>query len=82
MIDEKRLQQIAESAAMIVGGYAYTPTSEGHVRVLSLYGDNHACVISDAGELLETNMDDIELAIATKYWQRNKKLLEEEVPYA
>ena len=78
MIDERKLQKIADAAAMIVGGYAYTPMADGHIRVLALHGDNHACVIDEDGEVLETNMDDIELAIVVKYWQRNKALLKEE----
>ncbi len=82
MIDEKKLQQIAESSAMIVGGYAYTLIPDGDIRVLALHGDNHACVINEKGEVLETNMDDIELAIVVKYWLRNKHLLKEEVSYA
>ncbi len=82
MIDEKKLQQIAESSAMIVGGYAYTPMGDNQIRILALHNDNHACVINESGEVLETNMDDIEIAIVLKYWLRNKQLLEEEVPYA
>ncbi len=82
MIDEKKLQQIAESSSMIVGGYAFTIMADGNIQVLSLHGDNHACIIRDNGEVLETNMDDIELAIANKYWQRNKQMLKEELPYA
>lgn len=78
MIDENRLQQIAESSKMIVGGYAFTPMSDGQIRVVALHGDNHACVMKENGEVIETNMDDIELAIVTKYWQRNKQLLKEE----
>ncbi len=79
MISDLKLQQIAESSAMIVGGYAFTPMSDGNIRILALHGENHACVINEMGEMLETNMDNIELAIAIKYWQRNKQLLKEEV---
>ncbi len=78
MIDQRELQRIAESSAMIVGGYAFTPMAEGNIRVLALHGDNHACVINEEGEVMETNMDDIELAVVVKYWQRNKLLLKEE----
>ncbi len=82
MIDEKTLQQIAESSAMIVGGYAYTPMADDNIRVIALHGEHHACVLNENGEVLETNMDDIELAIVMKYWQRNRQLLKEEIPYA
>ncbi len=82
MIDDKKLQQIAEESAMIVGGYAFTPMEDGYIRVLALHGDNHACVLSEGGEVIETNMDDIELAIVSKYWLRNRQLLKEEITYA
>lgn len=82
MIDEKKLQQIAESSSMIVGGYAFTIMSDSNIQVVALHGENHACIIGDNGEVLETNMDDIELAIAYKYWQRNKQLLMEELSNA
>ncbi len=67
---------------MIVGGYAFSLMADGNIRVMALHGDNHACIIRTNGEVLETNMDDIELAIADKYWQRNKQLLMEEQPNA
>ncbi len=82
MINEKKLLQIVESSSMIVGGYAFTIMSDGNIQALALHGDNHVCIIRDDGEVLETNMDDIELAIVNRYWQRNKQMLKEELPYA
>ena len=37
----------------------------------------HALVMTQDGEITETNMDDIEISIVVKLWIRNKKLLEE-----
>lgn len=70
------IQQIAESAQMIVNGYAFTFIEGGNIRILNLHGLHHAAVIRPNGELLETNMDDIELAIVNEYWERNKKYME------
>ncbi len=82
MIDEKKLREIANAAAMIVDGYAFTPMGDGNISVLALFGTNNACVIREDGEVLETNMDDIELAIVDKYWQRNRYLMKEEEQHA
>ncbi len=82
MIDNSKLQQIIESAVMIIGGYAFIPIADNNIRVIALHGECHACIITEDGEVLETNMDDIELAIVDKYWNRNKQLLKEEDCYA
>ena len=33
--------------------------------------------MTSEGEVIETNMDDIEISIVQKYWNRNKKLMEQ-----
>ena len=33
--------------------------------------------MTNDGELTETNMDDIEISTVQKYWNRNKKLMEQ-----
>lgn len=68
---------IAEHADMIVDGYAFTNMKDNNVRVINLYGAHHAAIIRRTGEVLETNMDDIELSIVNDYWQRNKEIMEE-----
>ena len=40
-------------------------------------GNPLACVLSADGKVLETTMDDIELAIVQDYYSRNRKHLEE-----
>jgi hypothetical protein len=45
--------------------------------VLNLNCPEKAVVFSTDGEVLETTMDDIELSIASRYLQQNKKYMEE-----
>ncbi len=75
MSDEK-LQQAALDAEFIVNGYAFTKVEGGNYRVLNLgNGGKSAALLSKDGEMLETNMEDIELAIATDYLKRNLPVL-------
>ena len=69
------LQAIADNADVIVNGYAFTK-SDDHVSVLNLNKPDRAAVLRSSGEVLETSMDDIELAIVTEYLQRNLKYME------
>ncbi len=73
MID---LKKIADTADMIINGYAFTKYN-GNIRILNLNNPAKAAVISRDGEVLETDMDDIELAIIKDYYRRNGKYMEE-----
>ena len=68
---------IADAADMIVNGYAFTRDPKGF-RVLNLNQPDKAVVITEAGEVLETSMADIELQIALDYYTANRQFLEEE----
>lgn len=68
---------IADKADMIVNGYAFTRDLKGY-RILNLNQPDKAAVISCAGEVLETSMDDIELQIALDYYKDNRQFLEED----
>jgi len=70
------VQAVADNANMIVNGYAFTRCELGF-RVLNLNRTDRAAVLSRQGSVLETSMDDIELAIVQDYWERNKRFLEE-----
>lgn len=76
-MNENERKQIAENASMIVGGYAFSQTAENFIRIVDLHAPFHALVITYDGEVSETNMDDIEINIVLKYWNRNKKVMEE-----
>lgn len=77
MIDEKAIEQLAASADMIVCGYAFTQKEGGNISVINVYPPYHAAIITTDGEMIESDMDDIELSIVLDYWKRNKKYMEE-----
>ena len=70
------IQDIANQADLIVNGYSFTCSDQG-IRVLNLNKPDRAVLLSNQGEVLETSMDDIELAIVQDYWKRNARFLEE-----
>ena len=76
-MNSMEINKIAENADMIVCGYAFSHTENGFVRAINLHVPHHALVMNRDGESIETSMDDIEISIVTKLWQRNKKYLEE-----
>lgn len=57
------IDDIAAQADVIIGGFA-TIVREGSVKVVNLNTGIGAAVFAPDGTLVETNMDDIELAIA------------------
>ena len=71
-----RYIKIADEADVIVNGYAFTK-SGSNVRVLNLNASGKATVLNNAGEVLETSMDDVELDIVLEYYARNRKYMEE-----
>lgn len=64
---EEEIKAVAEKAMMIVCGYAFSQTEEGFIRIVYLHPPYHALVMTSEGEVTETNMDDIEISIASKY---------------
>lgn len=81
MSDIKNISEVIDSASMIVCGYAFIQMNDGNIRIVGLEEPNHAAVIRRNGEMLETDMDEIEFSIIQNYWQRNKECMEE-VDYA
>ena len=69
------IKNIADKADVIVNGYAFTREAN-HIQVLNLNSPDKAVVFSLEGEVLETTMDDIELSIASRYLQQNRKYME------
>ncbi|MCD8118910.1 MAG: hypothetical protein LUE29_05420 [Lachnospiraceae bacterium] len=62
---------------MIVSGYAFTKCDLG-TRVFNLNRPGRAAVLSRNGEMLETNMDEIELSLVENYFRKNKKFMEDQ----
>lgn len=69
------MQTIADNAQMVVNGYAFTKIPLG-VQSVNLE-TSAACVIGADDEIIETTMDDIELAIVESLYSRNKRFMEE-----
>ena len=74
---EEEIKAVAEKAIMIVCGYAFSKSEEVFIRVVYLHPPYHALVMTREGDVIETNMDDIEISIVQKYWKRNKNLMEQ-----
>jgi hypothetical protein len=72
-----KLAAIADAADMIVNGYAFSAWN-GCYRVVNLNRLDCAVVMSQNGEVIETSMDDIELAIVQDYFKANRRFLEDE----
>ncbi len=70
------IKSIADNADVIVNGYAFTREGD-RIKVLNLNCPDKAVVFSSDGVVLETSMDDIELAIASRYLQQNLKYMED-----
>ena len=72
------IKEVADKADMIVSGYAFTKDGD-MVRILNLSAPSRAAVLDKNGDMVETNMDDIEMEIVTDIYRRNKKYLEDSV---
>lgn len=68
-------KQIADSADMIVAGYAYT-VKDGYIEVIDLSDTNKVATIQ--GDIIaESVMSDEEDANVLSYYLKNKEVLEE-----
>ena len=74
----EEIQGVCDKADMAVCGYAFTKGSDANIQMLQLQYPNHALVLSENGDVLETSMDDVELSIVVGYWQKNHKYMEEQ----
>ena len=61
---------IAENAKMIVNGYAFAIIPVG-VQIVNI-ARKTAWVFGDDDTVIESSMDDIEMAIVEDYYRRNK----------
>lgn len=74
---EYELRKIADEAKIIVCGYAFSYREDGYISILNLDHPESAMVINNAGELIETNMDQIEQQIVLKLCRKNLQFMEE-----
>lgn len=68
------LNTIINQASFVVGGYAFLK-KENNVKIVALGSPNHVVIMSLNGEIIESNMDDIELVVVQDFWQKNKKYI-------
>ncbi|MBR1642145.1 MAG: hypothetical protein IJ683_07475 [Butyrivibrio sp.] len=73
---EEKLQAVADNAKMIVNGYAFTCREDGFVSILNLGHPDCAMVVNREGEIIETNMDQIEQKIVLDLCRRNLQFME------
>lgn len=66
--------KIADSADLIVGGYAMTKHELG-IRIVNLNSGN-VLIVSRDDDVLETSMEDLEAAVALDYLRVNRSFME------
>ena len=71
------MQEIADAASFIIDGYAMEVLDSG-VRITNLHRLDHVAFLSPKGEVLETTMDDIELHIAMKHYEKARAYMEDD----
>ena len=74
---EEKIKEIADSANMVVGGYAFTK-KDGKISVLNINNPAYAMVLSLEGKLLETNMEPIEQVFVMRIWEKNSSFMEDD----
>ena len=75
---EEEISFIADSANIIVCGYAFTKREDGFISILNLQHPDSAMVINNKGEIIETNMEKIEQKIVLDLCKRNLQFMEAE----
>ena len=72
-MDEDKARAIAENSDSVLNGYAVT-LDAGNFRVVNLKTGKAAYIMA-SGELSETNMDEVESAIAMRIVSENRKYI-------
>ena len=72
-MSEEKAIDIAENADLVLNGYAVT-RDDGNFRVVNLKTGKAAYIVA-SGELSETNMDEVESAIAVRIVSENRKYI-------
>ena len=71
-----RIKELADAADMIVSGYAFIRLPDGY-RVINLNRLENVALFSKNGDVIETSMCDIEITIAWKYFEKNRKFIDD-----
>ena len=70
---EEKAIEIAEAANLVLNGYAVTRDGE-NFKVVNLHTGKAAYIMA-SGELSETNMDEVESAIACRIVSENRRYI-------
>lgn len=70
------VDKIAEKANFVVSGYAFTRRQDGFISILNLEDPDCAMVVNENGEIIETNMDQIEQHIVLSLCNKNLQFME------
>ena len=70
---EAEAKRIADSAELIVGGYAMDMHDLG-IRIVNLHSGN-VLIISTDYKVLETSMEDLKIAVAIDYLKTNRRFM-------
>ena len=71
---EAKAREVADNADLIVNVYAYTRCAN-NIRTLNLR-TGKAAVVNGSREVIETSMDDIDIALALRYLSDNEQFME------
>ena len=71
------LNELVDASSVIINGYALQKIDKG-IRVVNIHKPTHVSVFSDAGEVIETNMDDVELHIAKTCYSKGLPYTEDD----
>lgn len=74
---QTEIDKIAEQANFIVSGYSFTKRNDGLISILNLNQPDCAMVVNKDGEIIETNMDQIEQKIVLELCRRNLQFMED-----
>lgn len=72
-MSEEKAIEIAEAANLVLNGYAVTRDGE-NFKVVNLHTGKAAYIMA-SGELSETNMDEVESAIACRIVSENRRYI-------
>ena len=76
-MSEKEIYEIADSAEMIVAGYAFKKNEKGFIDIINLEHPECTMVIRSDGEMIATNMSEIEQTVVLNISRKNLQFMEE-----
>lgn len=76
-MSDHELDALIETARFIVCGYAFSLRDDGLISILNLNHPDCAMLVDHDGELIETNMDQIEQQIVLSLCKKNLQFMED-----